>query len=83
MSLQKHAITLAREGMTALQCIDEGVATENPVMFDVARTYVKDVITMASAIGQQGSIDRVYARNPELAKIIKGKRFNSSNATGD
>jgi hypothetical protein len=37
--------------MTALQCIDEGVATENPVMFDVARTYVKDVITMASAIG--------------------------------
>jgi hypothetical protein len=59
--------------MTALKCIDEGLATGNPEMFDVARTYVKDIITMASAIGQQGSIDRVYARNPELAKIIKHK----------
>jgi hypothetical protein len=72
-AFQRHAITLAREGMTALQCIDEGVVTENPVMLNVARTYVKDIITMASAIGQQGSIDRVFARNPELAKIIKYK----------
>jgi hypothetical protein len=72
-ALQRHAITLAREGMTALQCIDEGVATENVEMFNVARTYVKDIITMASAISNQGSIDRVYARNPELARIIKYK----------
>jgi hypothetical protein len=28
-------------------------------MFNVARTYVKDIATMASAIGQQGSIDRL------------------------
>jgi hypothetical protein len=27
--VQIYAITLVREGMTALQCIDEGVATEN------------------------------------------------------
>jgi hypothetical protein len=67
--------------MTALQCIDEGAATENPIMFDVARTYVKDVITITSAIGQQGSIDRIYAKNPDLARIIKYKRFNSSNVT--
>jgi hypothetical protein len=72
-AIQRHSITLAREVMTALQCIDEGVATENPAMFNVARTYVKDIITMISAIGQQGSIDRVFARNPELAKIIKYK----------
>jgi hypothetical protein len=57
--------------MTALQSIDQGVVTDNPEHFNVARTYVKDIIAKASVIGQQGSIDRLYARNPELAKIIK------------
>jgi hypothetical protein len=51
--------------MTALQCIDQRIATENVEMFDIARTYVKNIITMASAIGKQSSIDKLYARNLE------------------
>jgi hypothetical protein len=52
--LQQHAITLAQEGMTALQCIDQGVATKNVGMFDIAGTCAKDIITMASVIVKFG-----------------------------
>jgi hypothetical protein len=45
-TLQRHTITLAREGMTALQCIDQGVATGSPEQFNVATTYVKDILKL-------------------------------------
>jgi hypothetical protein len=32
---------------------------------------VKDIIMMTSTIGKLGSVDRLYVRNVEIAKIIK------------
>jgi hypothetical protein len=46
--------------MTNLQCIDEDLASNNVEQFNVARTYVKDIITMALTIGEVGSIERLY-----------------------
>jgi hypothetical protein len=70
-TFQRHAITIAQEGMTAFQCIDERVATNNFMQFDIAQTYFKDFITITSTIDKIGSIQRLYVGNTEIARTIK------------
>jgi hypothetical protein len=69
--LQEEALTLAKEGITALQAIDEANADIKNGNLDIARTYVKDMIGVASKIGSSGTMKRLYASHPNMARIIK------------
>jgi predicted transcriptional regulator len=65
--LQKHAATLAQEAMTALQGLESN--TERGRM--KTHQMLTDIIAVASNIGTEGTLKRVYAIQPKMASALK------------